>query len=144
MNNESEIRFGGCRAILGMVLIVVAGILSGCVTGESLVDYSRRIEGWPDMQTTITKVTATEASALCRSDEGGRCSTTAELLNITSCYIWDFAANKDYILYSLDEDLEHEGAHHRGHPHIGETADTGMQCSLDAWRDTQKRDRAHE
>lgn len=122
----------------GRMCLFAAGVVMffGCSTllFSTTIDYSRTIKDWPVMKTTVTKVTQQEAERHCRATEKSACSTTGASPFIRSCYVWDFDKKRDFIWYSTEEDLAHEQAHHRGHPHTGETADTGMQCSLDLWR----------
>jgi hypothetical protein len=92
------------------------------------------------MQTTVTKVSRAEASEKCRATQDNRCSSTRGIGAISSCYQWNFNVKRDWIWYGDEKDLEHEWAHHRGHPHTGEGENPSMQCYLNEWRSNQERD----
>lgn len=94
------------------------------------IDYSTVIEGWPQLELTETKVTIEEIRK--------RCYRGPTAMVITSCYEWNFGLGKAWIWYSRDEDLEHERAHHRGHPHVGDGENGAMFRSLKEWQKKQK------
>lgn len=101
------------------------------------IDYSRVVEGWPEMELIETKVSRAEASERCRKTQADVCSGTSGVIFITSCYQWNFDQKKAWIWYSRDSDLEHERAHHRGHPHVGEGENSVMACYLKEWKAKQ-------
>lgn len=102
------------------------------------IDYSRVVEGWPQMELVETKVSIAEATERCRKRQRDACSDISRLGIITSCYTWDFDQKKAWIWYSSDSDLEHERAHHRGHPHVGEGENSVMACYLKEWKSKNK------
>ena len=90
--------------------LLLAFLVSSCTT----IDYSNKVEGWPDLKIVEKKVSFDEVQDLCRPYVGWGQWPMA-------CALYYFQTASCVIYYAFDWTLEHERAHCQGLDHSGST-----------------------
>ena len=109
------------------VLAVLA--LSACST----IDYSRRVEGWPELTVDVRRVTSAEVRDACGKYSAAFSSAMAcseFFLTEKVCRVWfpnDLPGDTAFL-------EDHERAHCQGFDHPGSDA---MKRMLEAWKGTR-------
>lgn len=107
---------------LRMAVVAVLGLLASCST----IDYTRRVEGWPELRVEIRRVTPEEVRAAC-----AKYSPWHEIP--LACTEFYFAKGVARIWISGDEQwiLDHEMGHVQGYDHPNSDV---MQKMYDQWK----------
>ena len=92
-----------------MKYLVLLLFLSGC----SVIDYSKRVEGWPDLKEDLRVVSNEEMYDVCSKFGPMPLGCVQVWFKPPLCRIW--------ITESGGYTEEHEKAHCRGYDHIGST-----------------------